>query len=607
MPTISGQASANSQPGIPLSTFGDSMWRPEANGIGFTWEGRDEAYAERMWASIGDDTLVMQGELFGGKEGSGPNALRLLEGYAAEGDAYLSRIEGRFAAAFWSESRRELTLLTDKFGSVPLYYSANSDSLSFSTSVRRASQIAGASPAWDTEGLIQFFTFGHLWNSTTLLKSVRCLGPATRCTFSIDTGRVEQHTYWQIRPSQRPITLGASLDRIDETLCRAVDEQSRDTPGLGVALSGGLDARAILGLISDELPRPTCLSLGMEGSLDQVSARKLAKLSGCPFHRFVLGEGFLECFEGWLDRMVELTDGHYLSQCIVMPTLPLYPELGVRVLLRGHVGELLHMHKAYNFSVDDEFRRLEGDDSLESWLWSHLQSHLTDCVDLPLLAAVSSSDFKEVGRQTLRAAMKATDRFERPLDRLSQMFLDQRLRRETAMSLVKFNSVVDVRVPYLDSRFVQAVFDAPPEARIGERAHTEVLRRHRPSFLLPANSNTGARVGAGPAWRTICYLRMRVLAKLGVRGYQPYERLGLWLRRELREVVERTLLDAKCLDRGLLNPDCVRGVVAAHNAGAKNHTFLIMAMMIVERGSNLFDSPAISEAGRCHNSPAGLA
>jgi len=319
-----------------------------------------------------------------------------------------------------------------------------------------------------------------------------------------------------------------------------------------------------------------------------------------------LGDGFLEGFEGWFDRMVELTDGHYLSQCIVMPTLPLYPELGVRVLLRGHAGELLHMQKASNFSVDDAFRQVEDAASLEAWLWSHLQSHLTDGVELPLLAAVSSSEFKDIGRQTLQQAMSATDRYERPLDQLSQIFLDQRLRRETAMSLVKFNSVVDVRVPFLDSRFVQAVFDAPPEARIGERAQAEVLRRHRPNFLRPTNSNTGARVGASPAWRTACHFRMRVLAKLGVSGYQPYERLGLWLRRELREVVERTLLDSKCLDRGLFNPDCVRSVVAAHNAVSANHTFLIMAMMIVERASDLLGAGTDSPAFLASQSHAGV-
>ena len=112
----------------------------------------------------------------------------------------------------------------------------------------------------------------------------------------------------------------------------------------------------MLALVDSETVHPACVSLGMEGSLDQRSARRLAELAGCSFHPLILGEGFLENFRQHLERMVGLTDGHYLDQCIVMPTFPLYESLGIRVLLRGHAGELLHMHKAYNFSVDDAFR-----------------------------------------------------------------------------------------------------------------------------------------------------------------------------------------------------------------------------------------------------------
>ncbi len=82
---------------------------------------------------------------------------------------------------------------------------------------------------------------------------------------------------------------------------------------------------------------------------------------------------------------------------------------------------------------------------------------------------------------------------------------------------------------------------------------------------------------------------MRVFAKLGVPGYQPYERLGLWLKRELGGTVKDILLDDQCLDRGLFNPQCVRGVVDRHLNSQANHTFLLMAMMIMELGMRRTD------------------
>ena len=63
-----------------------------------------------------------------------------------------------------------------------------------------------------------------------------------------------------------------------------------------------------------------------------------------------------------------------------------------------------------------------------------------------------------------------------------------------------------------------------------------------------------------------------MFAKLGLRGYQPYERLGLWLRRELRPLVEGLLLSPECLDRGVLTPDAVRGRRAPTPGGrAESH------------------------------------
>jgi asparagine synthase (glutamine-hydrolysing) len=75
---------------------------------------------------------------------------------------------------------------------------------------------------------------------------------------------------------------------------------------------------------------------------------------------------------------------------------------------------------------------------------------------------------------------------------------------------------------------------------------------------------------------------MRVFAKLGVAGYQPYERLGLWLARELKPLVHSTILSERFLDRGLFDADRVRRAVAQHESRERNHTFLLMGMLIVE-------------------------
>lgn len=539
---------------------------------------------------------VMDGEVYGpdkvfvrlARQGSPPGtgqAELLLQGYLSEGPAFFSELDGKFTVAIWDAAKRQFVLANDRLGMKPLYFAHASGRLLFASEIKSLLTLPDVSRAPNRRGIIQFFTFGHLWNNDTMYESIEALGPAQCLAYDLDSDKVQRHSYWSLRdvpPGQ--LSPAEILDRVDQRLKSQVDAQCKDTEGLGIALSGGLDARTVLALVDHRRVPMKCISLGMEGSLDQRSGRQLAELAGCPFHSYILGEEFKSDFTRHLERMVHLTDGHYLSQCIVMPTLPMYRDLDVRVLLRGHAGELMHMTKAYNFSLDDEGQRLAGADEMEKWLFKNLRAYMLDAVDGPLLTFATEQEAEEVARETLREALAPTDGWTSPLNRISHLFVTQRMRRETAMSLVKFNSVVETRLPYVDADLVQLLFGVPDKMRMHDAIQTHILQRHAPAFMKPANSNTGAAVGASALVKKLSYAKMRVLAKLGVKGYQPYERLGLWLRRELRDQVQALLLDDACLERGTFRPDTVKRVVAQHLENQRNHTFLLLAMMIYELG-----------------------
>ena len=147
-----------------------------------------------------------------------------------------------------------------------------------------------------------------------------------------------------------------------------------------------------------------------------------------------------------------------------------------------------------------------------------------------------------------------------------------------------------VRWPAWFSDVVDTLAALPAALKMGDELQTQILRRRNPEFLDVVNSNTGARMGAGKLEASLATLRMKVSAKLGVKGYQPYERLGLWLRRELRPLVERVVVSDSLLSRGVVHPDAVRRVVNEHMNGA-NRTFLLMSLLIFEMGQQSLDAP----------------
>jgi len=559
---------------------------------------------DRSPQPVGDAgrVLVMDGEIYDAREvrlelglrspeqaPANPAAL-LLRGVLLSGERFLSGLHGSFTAAIWDPSRRRLTLLNDRFALRPLYYVHRRGQFLFASSL--AALVADPVVPCRTSamGLAQFFTFGHYFGCDTSLEDVQSLPAAAWLTYDADEDRLEVGSYRKQSdtPATAPRTDRELMEQVDDLFVQAVRRRTEGPARLGIALSGGLDARTILAVMDTRQTPVTSICYSVPSSLDDRAARRMAEIAGSPYRNYVLEAHFLRDFPAHLDGMVRLTDGQYLSQCIMMPTLPLYRELGVEALLRGHAGELLHMRKAYNYSVDDEALSLRTAQQLEDWLWRNLRAHMLQSVARPLFRPAYQKNLDDLARQSLREALAPYHGIDPVPQRIWHLFVAQRLRRETALSMVKFGSAVEPRLPYLDNDLVDYLLAAPMDQKLGDPIQTHILRKRRPVFLDIVNANTGTRLGAGRIATRASMLRKRVLAKLGVPGYQPYERLGLWLRRELAPLVNEILLSPECSDHGVFEPDAVRAVIADHGNRRRNHTYLLMAMMVFELGQRRF-------------------
>jgi asparagine synthase (glutamine-hydrolysing) len=545
---------------------------------------------------------IMEGELYDvdeqrrrlAAEGRGfrgdSHAEVLLQGYLQGGESFLQSLHGMYTAALWDKRAERLLLINDHFGMKPLYYVKLAGRLLFASEIKALLVDPEVPRKSNARGLAQWFAFGQLLGEDTLLEDIHLLPAAGWLTYDLREDKLLVRKYWQLEPAKLENDLSETeiLERVDEAFQRAVERRLHGSPKLGISLSGGLDSRTILAAIDPARSPVTAVSMGMEGSIDLLSARRMAEIMKIPFHTHVLDAHFLSRFEEHLRRMVHLTDGQYVSQCIVMPTLPVYRELGIEVLLRGHAGELMHMEKAYEYSLNEDAFAIHDDASLEKWLLGHLRAGLLDSTKEPLFAGRKQGEMAQLAQDSLRQCLRDSAHITPSIHRIWHLFVSQRLRRETAQSMVKFGSVAETRMPFVDKDLIALLLAIPPLMKRGEKIQTHILRRHKPEFLEITNANTGTRVGAGPLALLFGKTRLRVLAKLGVRGYQPYERLGLWLRRELRPLVEDLLLSERSLERGLFNPDAVREVVAQHWSTRRNYTELLLVLMTFEMGQREF-------------------
>src|SRR4030095_2146742 len=113
--------------------------------------------------------------------------------------------------------------------------------------------------------------------------------------------------------SQWSGTKNEFLDELTETFHGAVERAFDGDHAFALALSGGLDSRAILSVLDGHASALTTYTLGIDGCADQVIADRLSSIAGTKHVFFELDNRYLADFLPNLERMVWLTDGMYLS------------------------------------------------------------------------------------------------------------------------------------------------------------------------------------------------------------------------------------------------------------------------------------------------------
>ena len=221
----------------------------------------------------------------------------LLHGYEEQGPRFFRGLRGKFIAAIWDCVRRRLVLVNDRFGMRPLYYAHVAGRVVFAAEIKAILADPHVSRNRNLRGIAQFFTYGQLFDNDTLVESVRLLPPAGCLTFDATLGQVEVTRYWKLEIG---IESGRSekqrLDRIDDAFSKSVERCFAGPGRLGLSLSGGLDARTILGVANDQIPLTT-VCIGVDGSMDHRSSAEMARLTKRSHHAYLLGEGFLARFE----------------------------------------------------------------------------------------------------------------------------------------------------------------------------------------------------------------------------------------------------------------------------------------------------------------------
>lgn len=233
---------------IDLSGAGHQPFEDSSGRYKLTYNGEIYNYLELRTELSSDYTFK-----------TGTDTEVLLAAWKVWGESCLDRLVGMFAFAIWDECASTLTVVRDRFGVKPLFYSFRSTGELIFASEIKALHAAGVPAVPDVKSWCAYLRDG--------------LYDHTESTFWHDVKRVPPGFLMHVAPGQEPVlhrwyqpgaerlSLGEDqrpLTLVQEELQSLFEETLRlrfraDVP-VGICLSGGLDSSLILGLIRKQFP-----------------------------------------------------------------------------------------------------------------------------------------------------------------------------------------------------------------------------------------------------------------------------------------------------------------------------------------------------------------
>jgi asparagine synthase (glutamine-hydrolysing) len=216
------------------------------------------------------EKLEQAGELFR----SSSDTEVILKAYAHWGERCLHEFRGMFAFAIWDPGLNRLFMARDPMGIKPLYFYHSDEYFIFSSEVRTLLGTGLVPRALDSAGLVNYLTFGSLYDPSTLVEGVNALPPG--CHLTWEDGQLKQEQYWDlVGPNILEPNLEEDCDcdragaekrreleaRVAEMLDESVRMQLVSDVPVGVFLSGGIDSSSLVGILSRSGVRPSTFSI----------------------------------------------------------------------------------------------------------------------------------------------------------------------------------------------------------------------------------------------------------------------------------------------------------------------------------------------------------
>ena len=185
--------------------------------------------------------------------------------YLKAGEGAFPSIGGSFLHVVVDARQRTAFLLTDRFATVPLYYSLTDHGLFFSTHLSALRTLFPGSGEIDQQALYHYVFFHCIPSPRTIYKNIQKLGPGTCLEYHHDT--LAARSYWSPNFRDAPLTNQArdsAAQAVRDALRDATKDATTEDSRCGAFLSGGLDSSTVAGMLKKTSGTASTFTVGFD-------------------------------------------------------------------------------------------------------------------------------------------------------------------------------------------------------------------------------------------------------------------------------------------------------------------------------------------------------
>ena len=519
----------------------------------------------------------------------------VLEAWRRWGPQCLRRFRGMFAFALFDQATGSLFLARDQFGIKPLHYIARKDGVVFASELKALVGAFGAELRMQPQALVASMLYYWVPDQMCSVRDVEKLQPGTWAEFRPD-GTYQVQCYWDIVEEARSAR-EANYDLREVIEDSVTAHLVADVP-VSSFLSGGLDSSIVTVLAkraNPEIDAYTITFRAQDQRLeampdDAIYARMIARRHGIELHEIELKPDVVDLLPRMVDILDEPTGDPAAINTLLMAEGA--SSAGAKVLLSGMgADELFGGYRKHMACVlAGRYRQLPGyvhrsasgvvgrlpvtaaGRGLRYARWAkrfvtfaelpeeaafRRSYTLYDPVELEaLLSPELQRDVEEVVAQ--HHDVYEDNRLADPVDRMcladTRLFLPGLNLAYTDRSSMAAST--EVRVPFVDPIVFRAAFSLTGKDKISGRSGKVALKR------------------AAQAW-----LPDEIVHRPKASFSAP---LRSWVTRDLRDVINDSLLGGDLVGTGFLYRPAVAALVQDHRSGREDRSKQIWQLLTLE-------------------------